>query len=207
MAKRQQKIINNGFLDLLGEEKSQFHTIDLDAISGTLVEIAVEYATLARENLELSGHVATGALSDSIIPTNVTIFGKVYQVDINVSDYYKFVDKGVKGWADEKGGASPYQFKKTFPSKKMVTAIRKWVIREGLKGRGKENVKGTKRDRKRHKITDTSTQTAIMISQAIKRKGLRPSHFWTRTEDQIREKVKEEFGKALKIDIINNLIK
>lgn len=206
--KRQQNLLNSGFLDLLAEDKSASIPIDLDAISGTLIDMAIQYAELARENLGLADRVATGALADSIIPTEVMIFGSVYQVEISVASYYKFVDEGVKGWADTKGGSSPYQFKKTFPSKKMVTAIRKWVIREGLKGKGKENAhkKASKRDQARAKISDTSTQTATGISMAIKKNGLRPSHFWSRTQDEMTRRIKEEMGKALKIDIINNAL-
>lgn len=207
-AKRQAAVLNDGFLDLLSENRQDFAVVDLDAISGTLADLAVRFVLLARANLEAANRIATGALAESIQPTEVEIFGSVYRVEIRLADYYKFVDEGVKGWQDERGGASPYQFKRTPPGKKMVTEIRKWVIREGLKGRGRENRRMVgRRDTRRNSITDTSTRTAYAISSSIKKKGLRPSHFWRDTVAQMRQDIETELGKSLKVDIINNLIK
>lgn len=213
MAKRQAALEKSGFLDLTGDSKINYQAVSFDAVSQALEQAAIDYVKLARDKLNEVDRVASGALSDSIIPTSVEVFGKIYRVNINIASYYKFVDQGVKGWADEKGGNSPYQFKKYSKGGgngkgSMVTAIRKWLIKEGLKGKGKENAhpKASKRDRFRASITDTSTRTAIIISRAIRKKGLKPSHFWTYTEKEMRIRIREKFAKALKVDVINNLI-
>jgi hypothetical protein len=213
MASRQQQLINSGFLDLTGESRLDYGPVSLDSLTEALAAFALEYAELAREKLDKVDRTASGHLSDSIIPTRVTIMGKTYKVDIKLANYYDFVNQGVKGWADEKGGNSPYQFKRYqgksgMKSGKMVTAIRKWIIKEGLKGRGKENAhpKATRRDQTRAKITDTSTRTAIIISKSVRKKGLKPSHFWTDTQKEMQGRIKDALGKALKVDIINNII-
>lgn len=204
---RQQTLLNSGFLDLLGENRLDSVPLDLSSLTGTLADFAVQFVLMAREKLEQADRISTAHLADSIVPTEVQIFESVYKVNINVADYYTFVDQGVRGWQNEKGGSSPYQFKHSPPGKKMVNEIRKWVIKEGLKGRGSENRRIVgRRDTRRHSITDTSTATAYAISSSIKKKGLTPSHFWSDTVKEMQQKIADELSLALKVDIINNII-
>lgn len=206
MRQRQQSVLDSGFLDLMGSDRLDFPPVALDQIAGTLAELAIEFITKARENLESADKISSAFLADSIVPTQVEIFGSIYQLDINVADYYDFVNKGVKGWQDEKGGNSPYQFKKTHPSRAMVNDIRKWIIKEGLKGKGKENRRLVgRRDLQRRSIRDTSTDAARSIAYNVKRKGIAPSHFWDKTVEEMTREVENRLSAALKIDIINNL--
>lgn len=209
----QDRALKNNKLDLIGEDESSFQPISLDAISTALYEIAEEYILTARNNLNKADRVSTGALVDSIIPTQILVNGEILSIGININSYYKFIDKGVKGWL-KGGGDSPYQFKK--PTKggargkasKFVASIRKWIIREGLSQRAAKAGAGKSRDSTRKakaKFTDTSTRTAIIIAASIRRRGLDPTHFWRDTEEQMIGKIKSKFALALKIDIINNL--
>ena len=206
---RQKQIINSGYLDLLGESISQSEIVSLDTITDSLYYLAAKYAEIATNNLEKSNAVASGALSDSIKVLPIQILGKVYSISIRIADYYKFVDQGVKGWADEKGGNSPYHFKKYKgksgqKNSKMVTAIRKWLISQSLQSTSiKKPI--THRERKQKSITDTSTQTAIIISRSIRKKGLRSTHFWTDANSQIQLIAENEFEAALRIDVINSI--
>lgn len=208
MAKRQQQLLNSGFLDLNGSSRMEFAPMEFDALSTALANIAIDFATIARDKLNQKDKVASGKLADSIIPTQVSIMGTIYKVEINVANYYDFINKGVKGWADEKGGNSPYQFKRGRPSLKMMQEIRKWVIKEGLKGRGKENAhpKASIRDQARsRKISDSSSRTAYAISASVKKKGLKPTHFWSETCAEVESRMRKELSEALEIDIITNL--
>lgn len=208
--KRQQSLINSGYLDLKGADRLEFQPISMDELAGTLAELAVEFTATAGGKLNKIHKVASGALIDSIQPTQVNVLGRIITVQIKVADYYKFVDQGVKGWANSAIN-SPFTFKH-YPGKsgqkssKMVTAIRKWLIKEGLKGKGAENKHPiTPREGKRHAITDATTRTAIIITRAVRKKGLPATHFWKDTNAEMKVKAKEYFGKALKLDIINNL--
>lgn len=210
---RQAKVLDSGFLDLLGEDAKDYNTnvTSLDSITESLEYLAAAYVLKSNEKLEAAGKVSSGALSKSIIAMPVQILGKVYEVKIKIDDYFRFVDQGVKGWADEKGGSSPYQFKhytgKGKGQSKMVEAIKKWLVTEGLQGKGKENAhkKASARSQFRHSIKDASLGTAIAISKTIRKKGLKPSHFWTDTETEIVKLAKEMFASAIKVDIINSL--
>lgn len=207
MRSLQDRAVNSGFLDLTGDKRVDFPPVSLDAITQTLVDVAVEFIQTAQKNLIAVDRVSSGALNDSIMPTEVQVFGKRLRVDINVAEYYKFVNDGVKGW---QGGSGKYQFKKggIGPNSPMVTAIRKWIIKEGLKQRASNVTKPiSQREGKRmnRKITDTSTRTAIAISQGIRKKGLKPTGFWTKTEQEMKAVIKERFKQGLKVFVINNL--
>jgi hypothetical protein len=187
-----------------------YQVVKLEAVTDALYYLAAKYVEFATDNLEKADRVASGALSSSIVALPMEILGSVYSVSIKLDDYYKFVDKGVKGWADEKGGNSPYQFKNYQgggkKSSKMVTAIRKWLVSQSLQGTAVNAKKSIyKREKKNASVTDTSTQLAIIISRSIKKKGLKPSHFWSDAEKSVMQIAEAEFAQAIKVDIINSI--
>lgn len=213
----QDRALKNKRIELssIGGDEADFQPVTLDAVTTALYELAEEFILIARNNLNKADKVSTSALMDSIVPTKVMINGDILSIDISILSYYKFVDKGVKGW-QKGGGNSPFQFKK--PTKggakgrtsKFVTSIRKWIIREGLGQRASAvgHPASKSRDSKRkqkNKFTDTSTRTAIIIAANIRRRGLEPTHFFENTEQEMVKKIKDKFALALKIDIINNL--
>jgi len=207
---RQKQLLNSGYLDLLGENYGNYQVMKLEAVTDSLYYLAAKYVEFATKNLEKADRVASGALSSSIAALPMEIMGTVYSVSIKLDDYYKFVDQGVKGWADEKGGDSPFQFKNYGRSgkknSKMVTAIRQWLIKQGLQGTSANKHKSIyARERKNASITDTSTQTAIIISKSIKKKGLTPSHFWRDAERSVMQIAEAEFAAAIKVDIIQSI--
>lgn len=207
----QDKALKDNSLELIGADELSFAPISMDAVQAALYELAIEFMLEAKKNLDIADKVSKGALMDSIIPTSIEINGEVLTIGISVLEYYKFVDKGVKGWQSG-GGNSPYQFKAPSGGKhdgksKFVEAIREWVIREGIKTSA-ASTKGKSRDSKRKskkKFTDTNTRTAIIIAGNIRKRGLEPTHFWTKTEDEMMKRIKDKFKVALKVDIINNI--
>jgi hypothetical protein len=207
---RQKQFLGSNYDIQLGEDKNigNYQVMKLEAVADALYYLAAKYVEFATDNLGKADAVASGALSSSIVALPMEILGNVYSVSIKLDDYYKFVDKGVKGWADEKGGNSPYQFKNYGRSgkknSKMVTAIRKWLISQSLQAKAVKNTISS-RETKQKSITDTSTQTAIIISRSIKKKGLRPTHFWSDAEKSVMQIAEAELGIALKIDIINSI--
>lgn len=214
-ARIQKRVAESDFLDMLGEDEQSFKPVSLDAVSQTLFDVALEYIEVARQNLIAADKISSGGLGDSMVPTNVVINGKVFTIGIEIASFYKFVDKGVKGWQSG-GGSSPYQFKKPEPGKKhgpkaskFVASIRKWLIREGLKQRSSSvNKAVSSRESKRmnsKSFTDTSTRTAIVIAANIRRHGLEPTGFWKDTETEMIKRIKERFKLALIVDIKDNL--
>jgi hypothetical protein len=208
ISSRQKAVVEGGFLDLLGSAPDSFKPPSLDAVTATLVELAAMYIQKGTDNLNKADKVSSGFLSDSMIASPVQILGKTYQIEISLASYYKFVDKGVDGWNKSQG--SPYKFKnyqgksgaKTSP---MVEAIKKWLVREGLQGTATGYKPITKREKFQKSITDANTSRAIAITKAIRKKGLKPTHFWSDTEKEMLPIAQRMFGEAIKIDIINSL--
>jgi hypothetical protein len=208
---RQKQFLGSNYDIQLGEDENlgNYQVTKLDTLTDALYYLAATYVQMATDNLDKADAVASGALSSSIMALPVEILGSVYSVSIQLADYYKFVDQGVKGWADEKGGNSPYQFKnygKGNGSKnsKMITAIRKWIIKQGLQSKAiKKPI--TRREKFQKSITDTSFQTALIISKSIKKKGLKPTHFWTDANKSVLAIAEAQFAAAIKIDIISSI--
>jgi hypothetical protein len=215
ITRRQQKAIDINAIDLNSDDPSQYKKYDAEPFEVALFNVAAAFADAAATNLNNSDRVSTGALLDSIKPSEIQIFGKTLQIDISVLDYYKFIDKGVKGWQSGTPSDSPYSFKQpqkggSKPKKsEMVAAIRKWLIKEGLASRALSRKSPSHaispRESRRQKITDTSTSTAIMISGMIRRHGLKKTNFWTNAEKTALKVAQDEFGEALKISIINSI--
>lgn len=211
-AKRQDLFLKSGFLDLNGTDVDNLKPFTGDAITTALYNVAAMFIENANKNLNTVDRVGSGMLGDSIVPTDVVIMGKVYSIGINVNDYYKFVDQGVKGWQSGEPGNSPFGFKQ--PGKrgsapknsKMVAAIKQWLMKEGLKSAGAENKHPiSARERRRQSITDATTSKAIVVAMNIKKHGLKRTNFWGMTAAQINDYVVKEFELALQIDIINSI--
>lgn len=215
MRKLQQRAIDNGFLDFIGQDEGDFEPVLFEAVTAVLVDLAIQYVITGQENVRKADRISSATLSDSIAPSTINITGDTFSIDINIADYFDFVNKGVKGWQDG-GGNSPYQFKQYSRGggngkSKMVNAIRKWLIKEGLKQRTSsinQPLKGNLREHSRivrKGNSDSSTRTAIVIALNIKRHGLEPTGFWDKTYEQMKTTVEQQFALALKVDIINNL--
>jgi hypothetical protein len=205
--------INNKIIDLNSDSPSSFKQFDGKALETALYNIAVEFINSAVDNLNAADRVSTGGLAESIKPSEIVVMGKKMTININVLDYYKFIDKGVKGWRSGEPGDSPYAFKAPAgksgkKSSEMVTAIKKWLIKEGLKSNStSKNPKNaiSARESRRQKITDTSTSTAIMIAGMVRSKGLKKTNFWTDAEATASKFAEKEFETALTISVINSL--
>lgn len=210
--KRQQMLLDSGFLDLNNDNLDDFKGFSGDAVATALYNVAEQFIQQAVTNLNDVDRVATGSLEESIKPTDIIVMGKVMSININVFDYYKFIDKGVKGWKSQSPGDSPYGFKpqgkrgSAPKNSKMVAAIKQWLLKEGLKSKGAENKHPiSSREARRNKITDATTSMAIKTTLNIRKYGLKKTNFWTKTEGQIQDYVAKEFETALQIDIINSL--
>lgn len=206
-------VINNRVIDLNSDLASNYTTFDGKALEVALYNIAVEFINAAAENLNAADRVSTGGLLESIKPSEITVMGKKMTINISVLDYYKFIDKGVKGWKSGTPSDSPYAFKAPAgksgkKSSEMVTAIRKWLVKEGLKSRStSKNPKNaiSARESRRQKITDTATSTAIMIAGRVRSQGLKKTNFWTDAEATASKFAESEFETALTISVINSL--
>lgn len=199
----------------MSDEAGQYKQFDAEPLEVALFNVAAAFVEAAADNLNTADRISTGNLLESIKTSEVKVFDKIFQIDISVLDYYKFIDKGVKGWQSGNPSDSPYAFKKPEKggsgkkSSEMVNAIRKWLIKEGLKSqtlsRKSSSHAISPRESRRQKITDTSTSQAIVVAGMIRRHGLKQTNFWSNAEQTAAKAAEAEFGQALEISIINSL--
>jgi hypothetical protein len=210
ITKAQAQAIADGFFDSqITDESVSDHFIRTDVglvpknTFGALIEMAGFLVTDAQEKLNAAGRTDTGGLSESLKVVNPEVVGSKMSVQVEANDYYKFIDGGVKG---TKSGSGVYAFKNDKVSKSMLFAIRKWLIREGIKGRTDRKYKGiSKREDFRKSITQTSNSVAYAISKSIKQKGLKQTNFFTNAVQTTEGLVDQMIGKGFEIDIIREI--
>jgi hypothetical protein len=186
----QEEFLKSSFNKKLKGNKENFTEVE---IGKDLIGLAATIIAKAAENLDKKNRIASGALTSSMKITEPKIEGSKVSCEITLLDYWKFVDKGVKG---TKGGASKegYSFKSDMPSKKMVTAIQGWLT----EARGKAT--SVKRSYKAEKKSLSESATAFAVARSIKMKGLKSSNFLT---DAVKEGRREskKMGLKIKVDV------
>jgi hypothetical protein len=157
----------------------------------------------AADELNRLDKVDTGGLASSIrFETTETANGIIISVFVN--DYYKFIDSGVRGVGrNNKNTTSPYRFRYLNPSQSHVSAIRKWIARNGIKARVTDIKKYGAVGRENRQPKDKSL--AYIIARSIKSKGLERTGFWSSSIDQVFKDFDVKMSQALGIDIRVNL--
>lgn len=177
---------------------------DMEKLLAGYIEMFLKKAS---DNLNKTQSVTTGNLLDSL-DFNIESNRNGYTINFTALDYYKFVDKGVKGAGrSAKNSTSPYKFKFITPSKSHVTAIEKWIIRNRLTAtRSDVNKYGrTGRERKAIDPTKGRRDLAFIIAKSIKRDGLYETGFWSDAfEETFRDfgvKMSEALGKTITVNL------
>lgn len=166
-----------------------------------------KFLNTAADNLNKTQSVTTGNLLDSL-DFEIVSDRNGYTINFTALDYYKFVDKGVRGaGSSRKNNTSPYKFKFITPSKSHVTAIEKWIIRNRLTATARDvNRYGrTGRERKAIDPTKGRQSLAYIIAKSIKRDGLYETGFWTDAfNDTFKDfgvKMSEALGKTITVNL------
>lgn len=165
--------------------------MDQKEVEKTFQEFGDYVIAKAKANLKSSNKSASGKLSESL-DYELKVGANSIEFDFFAQDYWKFVDKGVKGkTSSAKAPNSPYQFGSGTGKKGgLRSAIDKWVIQKGL-----NNV----RDKQGRFIN--RKQMVSMISSAIYNRGLRPTEFFSKPFEegfkQLPDEILEAYGKDL----------
>lgn len=189
------------FLDGLGT-KDRGDKVEFNNVGAALVELADFLITEARGNMDKNGNTATGQTASSMKASDVKTNATKLQVDISIDSTYKFLDQGVKG---VEGGTGKYQFKTKYPNKKMALAILKWVRKRGIATKYKAISKTEEKNQRIKSLikkSDNLKGLAYAISTNIKKKGIKPTKFFTKAIEATKKEQKKRFAEALKLDII-----
>jgi hypothetical protein len=123
-------------------------------------------------------------------PINITATN--YQAQLELEDYYEFVDEGVKGVQNQRPNTGRFSFKNDKPNKKMAMSLMDWAARGAHKGITKDNALGY----------------AYGRAVNIKRRGIRETRFFRdSTEDRYTEQLitslQNALGNSFEVSIIN----
>lgn len=204
ISEAQADALSDGFLDTIGSDEEEFKP---KKSLSKLIQIAAFILEEANDNLNSADRVSSGALASSMKIKDPVSFGNQIIMDIEMLEYWKFINDGVKGVKSGRPN-SKYSFKNLYVGKNMLNKIHRWLKKEGVKAKTRTGGKPiSKRERKRSKITDTSKSVAFAISKSVKAKGLKKTNFFTKAVAAGQKKAKEELGKSLALDIIETIPK
>lgn len=180
---------------------------ELSEMEKLLSEYIEKFLNKAADNLNKTQSVTTGNLLDSL-DFQIVSDSNGYTINFTALDYYKFVDKGVRGaGASRKNNTSPYTFKYITPSKSHVTAIEKWIIRNRLTATAKDVNKYGRTGRERKAIDPTKGRRtlAYIIAKSIKKDGLYETGFWSDAFDETFKdfgiKMSAALGKTITVNL------
>ena len=182
---------------------------ELSELEKELSNYISTFLTTASDNLNKTNSITTGDL-DKSLDFELIKNKNGYLINFKALEYFKFVDKGVRGaGSSRKNSSSPYSFKYITPSKSHVTAIEKWIIRNRLTATRRDvNKYGrTKRESKAIDPAKGRQQLAYIIAKSIKRDGLYETGFWSDAFDQTFKDFGVKMSAALGRSITVNLEK
>jgi hypothetical protein len=170
----------------------------------TLAGIIIGEAT---DNLEKGGNTATGNTASSMRALDIVTRGTSFELDIEIASTYKFINDGVKGVESGKG---KYSFKTKYANKKMMRSILSWLKARSASGKIKYKAvsRNERKDKRINKIVSEAKSReslAYAVATNIKKKGIKPTKFFTKALATARKEQNKLFADALKIDIIESL--
>lgn len=203
IAQAQAKVSSSDY-ESLGVAKSVFVPKKTMPVALQLVSEYVEaFEKMTADKLKALDRVDTGNLASSIkFETTETKDGLIIEVFVN--DYYKFVDRGVRGIGRNNiNTTSPYRFRYANPSKSHVQAIRGWISRNRDKVKARDVQKYGAIGREKRQPQDITV--AWLVARNIKRRGLRQTGFWTDSINEVFKDFDIKMSQALGVDIVVNL--
>jgi hypothetical protein len=206
------ELLEGSDIELATYSKNQVEKVKLTDVENTVIQLGAAYVDAITNEIEKKDVKSSGNMQELITPTDVEYNNGTYTIGINAPAYASYQDEGVNGWAIDRG--SRFNFKKPgkrssktgdYQESKMVKSLKEWIQREGASARNVK-VSVTDREKRGMQMKDATTQAAVRAAYFIKRKGIKPTRFWTDGTKGFEEYMAKELGEAIKIDIINNLV-
>lgn len=167
-------------LSSLGRDLKDLRESPQDAVSGILEAFTAITIGKMKRGLVEKGRKGTGALEASIAPQPVRVEKGNMIIDIEMEDYWDYINQGVNGL--EVKWASEYLFRENpktpsaIGSPTFKDSIRQWMANKGIKQLSWVDQDGEYRT-KNLKTAKDLDGAAFVIMQGIKKNGIEPSFF------------------------------
>lgn len=193
------------FLSTIGS-KDRGDQVTLSHTAQALVELAEFLISTATDNLDKKGNTATGDTISSMVARQIQITGTKMELDVEIKSTYKFLDQGVRG---TEGGTGRYSFKTARAGKRMAMAIKSWLKVRRIASNYKAMSKNEAKNKRIKKMVESAdgklTSLSYAIATSIKKKGIKPTKFFTNAVRDTKALQKKKYADALKLDIIESL--
>jgi hypothetical protein len=200
-AKNTKDALNDGFLNGIGTDKRFGNTpISFTELENVFVKYGELFVRGFSEELQQANANASGKL-DSSFRFEFNKGSGIYEVNIFMSTYAKFVDEGVQGLNGSRNinHTSPYKFKFAYPSKKHIEALEGWIK--------EKNVTAIITVPKGIASKATGVKSlAVAMGFSIKQRGLKATFFKKKTVEKLIEKFKAEAATAAGADMKINIL-
>jgi hypothetical protein len=168
-------------------------TAELTGVKKVLAEFANRVVKDSKANLIRGNHIASDSLNASIVPLPVKEIGGGYMVEIQMNDYWKFVNEGVRGAkSGAKAQGSPFQYKTKMPPRQ---SIEEWITNKGINPGGtrgqRENPRASLAGVIQRRIYNFGTPRTLFLDKALPESLMKA----------LTEDVAEAFGKSISISI------
>ena len=181
------------YLDSLSPAPKEFEVANRNGVDKYLLEVAKSFLDRAKDNIRKKNLISTGNLESELtfdIESDGLSFilSVGYPAGSKASEYYDYVNKGVKGFISGTPN-SQYSFKNVYPNRKMAANIFSWLNKNRIKDKYEANVNKTKLGKKRASLTKmideakNKRRLAYAISSGIKKQGLKRTLFFDNARD------------------------
>lgn len=193
------------YLKEIGKAKDAVKTIADTALGKVAAEFADSTLATMKDKVPTS-QGDTGNLKQSLA-FQFKSEGTVLSIEFLADDYWDFVNSGVDGVSQSAGATTnqygtTYSFKTPNPSRKMVDSIMgKGSMQNWLAAKG---ITSLTYGGKTHSLQSDADYrgAAYVIARAVKRHGIKPSHF---VDDSLTEEKLQAFEQAL-LDAFEEMI-
>lgn len=156
-------------------------------LEGVLNDYGVAVRNLYQDKLIEKNNIATGDLLNKV-EFEVKVDGSVYEVGLDLPFYYKYVEEGVMGQKESRGGIHPNGGWKAYP------ALSEWIKVKPVIPRPMSNGK-----------LPTQKQLAFLITRSYVERGTIPTHSLRDANKLVRKDFENKIINAFMEDIQGRL--